>query len=47
MTFVSTAKPPLENMEKALWFLFQKQRLWVKQEGEKIRIPENSDFGKD
>ena len=46
MTFVSTAKPPLATMENALWFLFQKQRLWVKQQGEKILIPETSDLEK-
>ena len=46
MTFISTAKPPLTPMENALWFLFRKQRLWVMQEEEKIRIPETSDLEK-
>ena len=46
MTFVSTAKPPLTPMENALWFLFQKQCLWVVQKGEQIRIPETSDLEK-
>ncbi len=44
MTFVSTAKAPSKPAENALWFLFQKQRFLVIEEGKKSRIPQNQDL---
>jgi NAD+ diphosphatase len=43
MAFVSSFKPPEETPENALWFLFQDQRLLVKDEGSRLRLPEPSD----
>jgi NAD+ diphosphatase len=46
MAFVSDFRPPAEELESDLWFLFKDQRLLVKHEGDGVFIPRLSDLQK-